>query len=983
MKSLGYIFILLFFCSLPVFSQKNFSMSGTLIDKSNNNEPLDAASVELLMQKDSAYVSGGITDKNGIFIFKNLAPNSYILKATFVGYLTVFKNVKLTGDKPSTNLGQIEMTSNAVLLKEAVVEGKKPEIVVKNDTIEYDAASYKTTENAVVEDLLKKLPGVEVDKEGKITVNGKEVKKFKVDGKDFFSDDPQVTSKNLPAEMVDKLQVIDEKSEMARMTGFDDGEETTIINLTIRPGMKKGTMGNALAGIGSDINIDKATRYQGAAFLNQMKDETRFTLMLNRNNNNNMGAADLGAARFGGMRMRRGGSGGGVTTSSTLMANMNKEFSSTLNLNGDFRIMGNDRITDNKSESVTNRSGNSRQKDYTSSQNNYISNSFAANFTLEWKPDTMNTLTFRPSFGYNNSHSNENGTSSRYKLLDNDVLGDAIFNSSNNAYSKGHGYDVSANLVYAHRFSKRGRVLSVNLQGGYNESTSMEISTTLYEKPTPLYQNLNQHIANDNSSSNFRGSVSYVEPLWKNTFLQASYQVSNNDTKSINSTYDISSVTTASRVDTLSRSTVRNSLSQRAGLSLKFVRPKYNYTIGFNYDPQQSVNKTLQPSERLDNIPYTEGDRLPNIIGDSLFSRIPQSTKNFSPTIDAVYNFAQRSNLRINYDGQTTQPSARQLQDYIDKSNPTSWTQGNPNLKSGYVNNLRVRFQKYVPATQLMYNFEFGGQFSLNDIASTTIWQGDTIRINTYDNINGNWNVNFGGMFNTPLRNKKFSIGNYVNLRANNQNSFISDITGVLKNTMKTYSINDQANINYRSDLFDVGLNLSTGYTHIASTIRKTDNQETLNLGIGANTAWYLPHNWTIESDINYTKRSGTFTNYNIPETMWNAAVTKQLFNKRYGTGSLKLQIYDILQNRSSISAYTTTNGYSISQINVIPSYFICSFIYKFSAFPKGSSATESVISGQERWRDGGGRPDGGGGGRPDGGGGGGGGRPGGGPPPF
>lgn len=949
------LLILLMFvlCATPAFSQKNLSLSGMLIAPSNNNEPVEAASIELLTQKDSAYVSGTVSDKNGIFILKNLNPDKYILKATFIGYLPVIKNITLTGNRPSTDLGRIGMRVNDILLAETVIEGKKPEVVVKNDTIEFDAASYKTPENAVVEDLLKKLPGVEVDKEGKITVNGKEVRKFKVDGKDFFSDDPQVTSKNLPAEIIDKLQVIDEKSDMARMTGFDDGEESTIINLTIRPGMKKGAMGNALLGLGADVNIDNDLRYQGAAFLNSMQNETRYTLILGRNNNNNMGAADLGASRFGGMRMRRGG-GGGIATSNMLMMNVNREFSPTFNLNGDFRIMGADRFSDGKSESVTNKNGNQRQKDYTSSQNNYVSNNFAANFTMEWKPDTMNTLTFRPNFGYNNSHSDEHGTSRRYNLLEDDSLGNAIFNSHSDAYSKGYGYDVNASLDYAHRFGKPGRVFGINMQGGYNASVSMEHSTSLYDNPTSLYRNLYQQDENNDRSANYRVSVSYVEPLWKNTFLQTSYRIAYNDTKGINSTFDISDATTASRVDSLSRSTVRNSVTQRIGLSLKFVRPKYNYTIGFNVDPSHSENRTYQPYKRqtLD-LPYMEGEHLANVMGDSLFSSIPQTVTNFSPTFNFIYNFGQRSNLRINYDGETSQPTAKQLRDYTDMSNPTSWEKGNPELKPGYANSLRIRFQKYVPETQLMYNVDFNGGFSVNDISATTEWKGDTIRITSYDNINGNWNANLRGMFNIPLTNKKFSIGNFTHFRLTNQNSYISEVSdraNRAKNTMQTYIVNDRTSINYRSDLFDAGMNLSVGYTHIASSIRKTDNKETLNLGVGANTTWYLPYGITIDGDISYMRRSGSFDGYNIPETIWNASVTKQLFNKKSGAGSLKLQVYDILRNRSNITASTTTNGYSISESNVIPSYFIGSFIYKFSAFPKSSTASESDVRGEGRW---------------------------------
>jgi hypothetical protein len=946
----GILFLIL--CTPSVFSQQNISLTGKITDASNNHEPVEAASIELLRRKDSAYVAGAISDRDGVFVLPNLSAGRYILKATFIGYLPVTRRVRLDGSKSAVDLGRIGITASDIFLAETVVEGKKPEVTVKDDTVEYDAASYKTPENAVVEDLLKKLPGVEVDKDGKITVNGKEVKKFKVDGKDFFSDDPQVTSKNLPADIVDKLQVIDEKSDMARITGFDDGEEMTVINLTIREGMKKGTMGNALLGLGADIGDSDDRRYQGAVFLNSMQNETRYTLILGRNNNNNMGAADLGANRFGGMRMRRGG-GGGIATSNMLMMNMNREFSSSLSLNGDIRLMGSDRLSASTSESVTNRNGNARQKDYTDLENNYVSTNLAANFTVEWKPDTANTLTFRPQFGYNSSNSSERGTSGRYNLMDDDSLGSAVFNSQSAAVSKGYGYDLSATLDYAHRFGKAGRVFSLNMQGGYNTSASLEYSTTLYDNPTALYRDLHRQDENSDRAVNYRIAVSYVEPLWKNTFLQASYRFTHNDTRGVNSTFDIHEDAVASRVDSLSRSTVRSAVTQRIGLSLKFVRPKYNYTIGFNVDPSRSENKTYQPGkwQTLDDLPYVEGAHLTNVMGDSLFSSIPQRVVNFSPAINFNYNFSRRSSLRINYDGETGQPTAKQLRAYTDMSNPANWEKGNPRLKPGYENSLRIRFQKYVPETQLMYNTDFSGGFSINDISATTLWQGDTIRITTYDNINGNWNINLRGMFNIPLKNKKFSVGNFTRFQLTNQNSYITDEAGInsVTNTMKTCNISDRGSINYRSDLFDAGLDMSIGYTHIASSIRKTDNKETLNLGVGANTAWYLPGNITIDSDVSYTRRSGSFAEYNIPETIWNASVTKQLFNKRYGAGSLKLQIYDILRNRSNITASATTNGYSISTANVIPSYFIGSFIYKFSVFPKSSTATESDIRNDRR----------------------------------
>ncbi|MDR2087231.1 MAG: outer membrane beta-barrel protein [Dysgonamonadaceae bacterium] len=950
MRFFGNILFFLFF-SFSVSGQKNINLSGILLDKADN-EPIVAASIELLTAKDSVFVTGDISSNKGAFSLRNLTQGNYVLKVSYIGYLTITQPLTLSEKKPSVRLDTLFLQTNDILLDEAIVEGKRPDVVVKNDTIEYDATAYKMTENAVVEDLLKKLPGAEVDKDGKITMNGKEIKKIMLDGKDFFSDDPQVASKNLPVEMVDKLQVLDRKSDMSRMTGFDDGEEETIINLVIRPDMKQGTMGNALAGAGADLHLDNDLRYQGAAFINRMQKNDTYTLILGSNNNNNMGAADLGANRFGGMRMRRGS--GGIAQSGDFMLRMNKEFSPTLTLNGDIRYNTSDRISESEVEQTT-LSQTLSQLDKTNTRTDYTSNNVASNFNLEWKPDTMNTLIFRPTIGYNNSHSNEQEALQRSNYND----GSRIFDSQSESKTEGSGYNLGATLDYAHRFAKPGRVFSINLRATYNDSYSKEKSTTEVTKHRDipnLPEDLNQHFENDDNTKSYRSTISWVEPIGKNNFLQALYRFSYSDTQSLNSTYDLGEdETEAVRDNSLSRSTVRNSTVQRIGLSFKAVRPKYNYTVGFNIDPSNSINETWQPSSgnTLD-LPYNYDSRLANLLGDSLISSIKQEVVNFSPVVNFNYIFGQRTNLRIDYEGETNQPSANQLKDYLDMSRPTNWTQGNPNLKPGYSNNLRMRFQKYVPETQLMYNLNINGGFSFNDIISITRMFDDGIRLTTYENINGNWNTQLQGMFNIPLKNKRFSIGSGFRFSYNNQNSLVSESDNKderLKNTQKNISLSENANINYRSDLFDFRLNVNVRAGNITYSVQPEKNQKTLNFGIGGYTTWYLPYDITVESDINYTQRSGFSAQYNIPETMWNAAVTKQLFNQKYGTGSLKLQIYDILKNRNNISASSTTNGFRTVQSNVIPSFFMCSFIYKFKLFPgSGNTQERDSRDGNRQW---------------------------------
>jgi len=962
MKVFGNIFLFLI-CSLSVFSQQKISISGTLLEKANN-EPIIAGSIELLSSKDSSLVKGAISSIEGTFSMNNLSSGDYVLKITYLGFRPILKNLELRNNRPSVQLGQLYMETDAILLKETVVDGKRPEVIVKNDTLEYDAGSFKTEENAVLEELLKKLPGVEVDKDGKITAGGKEVKKILVEGKEFFSDDPQIASRNLPAEMIEKLQVVDRKSEMSQMTGFDDGEEETVINLTVRPGMAKGTMGNVLAGAGANVPEEHDLRYQGGAFINHMYGKDRYTLMLGANNNNNMGAADLGASQFGGMRMRFGG--GGVTESQNMMFNINKEFSSTLNLNGDIRFNGQDRNSIRKSQQAT-ISEILSQLDDTYTNNNYNSNNISSNFFLEWKPDTLNTLYFRPNFRYNNSRSDEYEEASRsdYNTMN------PIYDSESHSKNKGNGTGFGGTLDYARKFeSKPGRVASLNVRGNFNKNNSQEVSTTETQKYVVnpwIPDNLNQNLEVKNNTKNYRATFSYVEPIGRNNFIQVLYRYSYSDTKSLNNTYDLENADGtippygydpdyAILNDSLSRSTARNATEQRIGLSFKASREKYNYTIGLNMDPSRSTNETWQPKTNGTVIyPYEYNSHLAVIRGDSLVSSIEQNVVNFSPVVYFNYLFGQRTNLRINYEGRTNQPSANQLRDFVDMSRPTDLVKGNPNLKPGYSNSFSARFQKYVPETQLMYNFNLQGSFSFNDITSVTEMQSDGVRLTTYENVNGNWSTNFMGMFNTPLKNKKFSIGDFFRIGYMNRNSYVN----AMENNMKNFSVGNNMNFNYRSDLFDIGTFINFNYNDITYSARPDNNQTTYSYGAGLYTTWYLPYNWTVASDFNYTDRKGFAEGYNIAEAIWNASVTKQVFNKSFGTGSLKLQIYDILDDRNNIMASYTTNGFSSVESNSIPSYFMCSFIFKFSSFPAGSNNNQMMGPGGR-----GGGPMGGGGGR-------------------
>ncbi|MDR1719395.1 MAG: outer membrane beta-barrel protein [Dysgonamonadaceae bacterium] len=925
------------------FSQ-NYTIKGVLTDKTTK-EPIEAATINLLNVKDSTFVAGGFSDLKGAFTLKTEKKGDFLVNVVYVGYKTVYRKVSLAS-QTTVDLKTIELEEDAILLKEAVVEGKRAEIKVRNDTIEYDAASYKTEENAVIEDLLKKLPGVEVDKDGKISVNGKEIKKFLVEGKEFFSDDPTIASKNLPAQMVDKLQVMDRRSDFAQLTGFDDGEEESVINITVRPGMKQGTIGNAAAGMGKDIVMDNDLRYIAGGMVNYMKDDNRYTLMVNTNNTNNMGAADMGEMRFGGMRGMRGMTGG-IVESKNIMADINKAFSDKLSLNGNVSINGNNRNATTDVESAT-FSENISQSDKSNTQNQNVSDNFNLNFRLDWKPDSSNTFIFRPNISYNSSRNDQEQLFSRFNLNTSDTL----FDGHSQSHYEGKGHQFGGSLEFSHKFNKPGRVFSTQIRSTYNNNYSQgrsEWEQKMYESGVYYKDSLrNQRSENDNSSTDLRVMLSFVEPIGRNNFIQLAYNLNYSKSEGINSTYNVDdALNSATLYGNQSRSTERNSNTNRFSLNFKAMRERYNYTVGLNLDPSYSLNKTFQPfsddqtSLALANYP----NRLPNIKGDSAISSIDQKVLNLSPALNFNYLFDERSNLRIDYEGTTNQPSAAQLRDFSDESDPMNITKGNPDLKPGYTNELRARFNKSIPETQLFYNFNLQGRLSFNDITSVTALSENGRRETTYKNINGNWNVALMGGFNTPLKNQKFSVGNFMRTSLENRKSYSND----LENTQKTLQVMDNLRLNFRTELCDIAANVSLNYRKVSNLIQPQNNLETYDWGVGGNTTWYLPYNFTFASDITWTTRSGYAEEFNIKELMWNASLSKRLFNKRFGEGTLKVTFYDILQDRSSVSGGSTTNGYNYTRSTVIPSYFICSLVYKFSIFPKGSSTNEQEMRDSQR----------------------------------
>lgn len=714
MNKRGFIalFLCIFLSTIAQSVAAQFTISGIVKDK-NDNLPLPQVSIRLLSAKDSTFVTGISSKDNGTFSLKVPKAGSYIAAFSFLGYRTAYEPVQLSKGQPRRNLGDVLLGSNDVLLQEAVVVGKAPEVVVKEDTVEFNADSYKTQPNSVVEDLLKKLPGVEVDSEGKITHAGKEITKILVDGKEFFSDDPKVATKNLPVDIIEKLQVVDRKSDLARLTGVDDGEEETVINLTIKEGMKHGWFGNVTGGYGLN------GRYEAGAMLNHFFGDNQVTILAGSNNTNNMGFTDMGGSRF-----RRFGGMNGINTSHNVGVNFNVGKGDAFRVGGDVSYNNSNRDVLKRTErqnmfedSTSYYSGYNKMKD--NGQN------IRGNFRLHWEIDSLNTLEFRPRFSVALSKSDSYDSA---LTTAGDIARSKVNFSESDNHNKGTGYDLSGELIYNHKFRNRpGRSFSIQAQYSYSDTKEDGWTKALYKYyMLDKDSTLDQMDDNHTWSNGYGARFTWTEPLGdvkKGRFLTFSYRFQASFNNADKYTYDIltdplnAATNDTVRNDELSNSFRNDYYSHRAQIGFKQVTANYTYDIGVAAVPSSSQSIDLINSDR--NIPK-------------------RTVFNVAPYLRYRYKMGKQRSLRIDYRGYSSQPSMNQLQPVEDRSDPLRIVVGNPELKPAFQNWFRARFNDYDEKTQRAIMAMVNGGFTTNSIISETTYDSQTGgQRTTYRNVNG------------------------------------------------------------------------------------------------------------------------------------------------------------------------------------------------------------------------------------------------------
>lgn len=930
------VILLLFLCvflGLDAQSQ-TVNITGTVFDDATK-ESIELASIRVLNAKDSAYVTGIVTDKAGKFAV-GVSPGSYIVQVSFLSYLNQSFNVNT---RQKTDLGNIYLKDDGIMLNEATVEAKAPEIIVKGDTVEYNADAYKVQETAVLADLIKKIPGAEIDSEGKITINGKDISKILVDGKEFFSNDPKIASENLPAKMIEKLQVLDKKSDMAQITGFDDGEEQTVINLIARPGMKEGVMGTLSGGYG---NKD---RYEANGFLNVARNNNRLSALGNFNNNNNSAGGMGGGPRWGGNR--------GITETTMGGANIAMEPSEKLKYDGDIQYNGRDNSveTTNSTQYL-----DGDMSEVGSSNQNTNNENFNTRFRFEWKPDSLTNIIFSPNISYNKSNSLSSSNNERTSGTDSNNN----FRSIGNSSSKGNTFNLDGNLMINRKLSDAGRSLTLELSGGLSDGKTdgFTYSENDYYNLDSLSEQ-NQKYNQKDKSYEWRVRLSYLEPIGSNNFLELAYNIKNTRSETNKVTYNYDGTDYTELAEDYTRNTKNNFLNQNVSLNFQSRRQKYNYTVGVGLEPSRSQTSVVQP-----NMAEVK-DKARNFL-------------NFAPRMEFNYLWDRRHNLRIRYNGRTSQASTNQLFDGIISQNATDTTRGNPNLKPSFIHGLNLRYQKYVPekASTIMAFLNFN--YKMNDIVGITRTGAGNSRNTTYENIDGNMDGRAMFMYNTPLKNKSFSVNTrtFANYTRDNTFVFERNRNESVKNTADVYSISENAGLKFMSDQFQFNIGGNITYEDTKNSYSKSQDKAIYSYGGTGDFTWYLPYSFVLASDLNYTSNSGYESGYQQNSWLWNAQLAKE-FNIKLKSGenatslpaTLKFRIYDILQQMTNVSRSANASRVTFSTYNTITSYFMVGLTIRFQSFKGGAKSSDMEGDGEPGMgrgrgfggRQGGGRPGGGG----------------------
>lgn len=950
------LILLIFSLSAGFASAQGITLKGKLTDKAGN-AAITGATIQLASQNKSIESKMVITDKTGDFAFNSLAAGGYILTITYSGYEKIEQRINLQ----ASNVKPIAFSIAKVAtdLRAVTVVGKTPPVRMKTDTTEFSASQFKVNPDATAEDLIKKLPGIVIDKSGNVTTMGDQVKKVTVDGRDFFGDDATAALKNLPAEIIDKIQVFDKLSDQAAFTGFDDGNSTKAINIVTKSGSRNGQFGRLYAGYGTD------NRYSAGGNVSFFKKDRRISLvaLFNNVNQQNFSSEDLlgvtssssgGGNRGGGNRGGGGSFGGGgnnflvgqtsgISATNAFGINYSDKWSKKLDVSGSYFF--NNSNTGNDQSSNTHYVNKDTADDFydetgLSSAKNF---NHRINLKFDYKIDDKNSITFTPTISFQKNVSTRSVDGIKYY-----TPSDISFTSNSLTKNNTSGYNSNNNLLFRHAFAKKGRTISFNISAGFNHKageTYLNAENKQYAASVlTLDSVINQFTDQFVNGQSYSASIAYTEPIGKKGQLQINYSPSVTKNKSDQQVFQYNN--TNSKYSDLDTS-----------YSSKFDNTTISHTISTSYrlgdrDNMFSIGLSYK---------YLE------LNSDQTFPQALTVRKNFNnvlPNLMWRKKISAKSNVNIMYRASTNAPSISQLQDVIDNSNSLSWSSGNPNLKQQVSNTLSARYTytNSQKSTSFFANVFF--QQANNYIANATYTaKTDSLignnkilprgaQLNKPTNLNGYYSLRSFLTYAMPLKFIKSSL--------NVNGGFAYSKTPGLISNVKTFSDNYTYNggiviASNISQYIDFNVSYNASYTDTKNSFNTSLNTNYLTQSAGLQANLLTKKGWFLQNDVSNITTSGLGEGYNQSYWLWNAGIGKKFLKNQ--AGELKLSVFDLLKQNQSITRTVDPSYIKDARNQVLQQYFMLTFTYKLKNFGTAKPGTNTNQGGNRNITPGGNRP--------------------------
>jgi hypothetical protein len=910
-KLLSFLF---FIFILGSTSAQKFIIKGQIKDSTG---VLPGATILILQQKDSSLVQFGVSNAEGKFEIRNIVQGDYLFKVSFVGYMSHIQKISPRPQNGNEiDLGTIKMSTKNSRLNEVVVKGQKDPVTVKRDTIEYNASSFKVKTNANVEDLLKKMPGIEVDNSGGITAQGEQVQKVMVDGKEFFGQDPTLATRNLPADAVDKVQVYDKKSDQTIFSGIDDGQRQKTINLALKEEKKHAAFGNDMVGGGHDlIGGGGNFRGQSTASLNRFENGNQLSFLGMANNVNQQGFSFSDYANFTGASTGNGG-GGGAQPNTGLQSGIVTNYAAGLNSNRTYnnnntKVNANyfyNRLDQNLS-TTTHRinflpTDTTRNNTYNFDQfsgQHVVTDNHRATLIVDHKIDSVNSMKFTANAAYTLSNQN---LASEGKTM---TVGNTRLQNENNRNTTSNGANatLTSSMLLRHRFAKKGRTISANLTFNYSDNNTkgtLISTTTVYNPSSTIVTPQDQRSSQLTTSPTYGINLSYTEPLGGRKYLEANYNFTTDINHVDKQVYNTDNNTLNTQLTNKYNS---NYLYNRPGLNFRINRDKFNFTVGASFQDTRLYGNLI----------------LKNIIINREFTAV-------QPALHFNYDFSQFKRLRFDYSSNMQEPTVQQLQPIIDNSDPLNKTVGNPQLSPAYAHSVRSNFTLFNPDNFMNFFALINANYTKDAIAS--LQATDSALTRTTKPINVRNSMSLSGNFNTSIPVKKlnsrfnlgpnYSVSRNINVQQDSKNN-------IYENDVVQQIIGGRVGYNYSlGDILLIDLSMNLSHQETKYSFSTQQNQTYFNKTYMAEVNVNFLKNYAFNTEMDYFVYNSTTTNFHQTIPLWKMSVSRFVLKGK--SGEVKVAVNNILNYGVSITQTSTSNYLQQVTNNNLGRYFMISFTY-------------------------------------------------------